>query len=138
MFVASDPSQPPSLPASDDRFRAVFEYAPIGMAIVGLGTAHLGRCLTANSIFASMMAMPVDELTGVPLADFVHRDDRAAWIDALEQLERSGVDAVRVELRLHVRGGKDLTALFSASLAHADGDRWSCAIIQVLPAAVAV
>lgn len=118
-----------------DRFRAAFEHADIGMALVGLGPGTRGRCLTVNSALAGLLAMPRDELSGVPLADFMARDDREAWVDALTRLEEPGVAAVRVDVHLRARGGKDLDALVSASAASSDGARWRCAVVQVLPAA---
>lgn len=116
-----------------DRFMAAFEEAPVGMALVALGHGLQGRCMTANSMLAGMLAMPAEQLTSVPMTDVVAPGDHAAWEAVLEQLA-GGESSARAELRLRARGGKEIDALLSLTAARDNTGRWRCAIVQVLPA----
>jgi PAS domain S-box-containing protein len=122
----------PAVPLDDDRFHAVFESAPVGIAIAGLGEGMRGMCLTANSMLAGLVALPVDELTGTPLQELLHPDDRERFMVELECLA-GGVDAVRARVRLLARGGGEVPAIISATAAYDAARRWRCAIVQFVP-----
>jgi diguanylate cyclase (GGDEF)-like protein/PAS domain S-box-containing protein len=81
----------------DRQVRAVYEQAPVGIAIVGLD----GKVLDLNPALCRMFGLdgPLDQPR--PMSDFVHPDD---MVDVVERLKRfvSGdePDVVRMEMRL--------------------------------------
>lgn len=63
-----------ALRASEERFRAAFEAAPVGMAL--LDTQE--RFLRVNPALAAMLGYPPERLVGQPYRDFVAPQDAAA------------------------------------------------------------
>lgn len=128
------PGTTASAAQEDEHFHAVFEGAEVGMALVALGRGLQGRCMTANSTLAALLAMPVEELTSIPMTDFIHEDDHHAWNAMLDRVAAHQQTA-RLELHLRARGGKGFDALVDVSVALDDTGWWRCAIVQVVPAA---
>lgn len=60
-----------SLRESEERFRNIFEEAPIGMAVVGMD----GMLLQVNKAFCEMLGFGEQELTVRTLSDITHPDD---------------------------------------------------------------
>lgn len=119
--------------AGDGRFKAVFEHAPIGMAIIGLEGAYHGVCLTVNPLFAAMLAMPIDEMSGVPLSDFIHAADHDAWGLAIDRLGAPDGTTIKVRVRFRARGAGHQAVVCQATAVTGDRGSWRCAIVQALP-----
>ncbi|HEV7763894.1 MAG TPA: GAF domain-containing protein, partial [Thermoanaerobaculia bacterium] len=58
---------------SEDRYRRIFERAPIGVA----ATASGGDLVAVNERLSSLLGYPPEEMIGRRLADFAHPDDAA-------------------------------------------------------------
>jgi diguanylate cyclase (GGDEF)-like protein/PAS domain S-box-containing protein len=89
---------------AEERFRAAFEHAPIGMAIVGLD----GRFRAVNDALAELLGRDPDELAELAPGELLHADDRPRAADALVPIMRGELDSHASELRLvhadgHVR-----------------------------------
>ena len=69
--MASEPHR--SLPESEQRFRAVFEHAPNGMAIVSLDA----RFLAVNPALCNMLGYSADEMTRLTVWDITYPEDLA-------------------------------------------------------------
>ena len=67
-----------ALRASEESFRAIFEKAAIGIAIVGPD----GRLLTANAALQQMLGYTDEPLRDVTLADLTHPEDIGATTEA--------------------------------------------------------
>ncbi len=66
----------------EERFRAVFEQAAVGMALVGLD----GRWLRVNHKLCAIVGYPREELMGLTFQDITHPDDLAADLAYVERL----------------------------------------------------
>lgn len=60
-----------ALRSAEESFRNAFDHAPIGMAIVALGTVRRGTILQVNRALAAMMGTTEDRLRGSLLADLL-------------------------------------------------------------------
>jgi diguanylate cyclase (GGDEF)-like protein/PAS domain S-box-containing protein len=65
-----------------ERFRTVFERAPVGMALVARG----GRFALVNEALAEFLGRDREELLGLEVAAVTHPDDMAASDEALRRL----------------------------------------------------
>jgi diguanylate cyclase (GGDEF)-like protein/PAS domain S-box-containing protein len=75
-------------------FRASFEAAPIGMALLGRD----GRFLKVNAAFLAMFATSETQLLKSKLADITHPDDIDETLFRIEQLNRGRFEGDRCEL----------------------------------------
>jgi PAS domain-containing protein len=79
------------VPERDVMFRATFEAAPIGMAVLGRD----GRFLMVNPALLAMFACTENQLLERGLADISHPEDIDALLSRIEQLYLSQVDGHR-------------------------------------------
>jgi PAS domain S-box-containing protein len=116
------------LRASEERFRAAFEGAPIGM---GLSTVN-GRWIEVNDALCELLGRTQSQLLRQPLWDLVHHDDREAERDAVRRLLRDRPLFDQSEKRF-VRGdGEIVNAVVSVSLTADSNDRPQGYIWQVV------
>ena len=104
-----------------ERFRGVFERAPVGMALVGRdGTFDL-----VNEALCEFMGR--DDLVGVRVADVTHPDDLAESADAIRQMAGGELDEWNTEKR-YVRPDGEVRwgALRALLLRDAEGRTTSC------------
>ena len=103
---------------SEGRFRAMFESAPIGVALLGLD----GRFMNANDAFQRMLGYGDKEFTGLTLTDVTHPDDIGADLDLLAELIEGKRDRYDLEKRFRARDGRIVWARLASSLVRdADG-----------------
>ncbi|MGN6520924.1 MAG: PAS domain S-box protein [Dokdonella sp.] len=104
---------------SEDRFRAIFERAGVGIALVDV---HDGRFVRCNRALAEMLGYAADALCALRVRDVSHPDDMELQ-DALSQRLLAGaIDRYRMEKRYRRRDGSEMWALLTATLVrHADG-----------------
>jgi diguanylate cyclase (GGDEF)-like protein/PAS domain S-box-containing protein len=94
------------LAEGEARFRAAFAQAPIGVGIVGLHGPVRGRWLEVNHELERLLGATAGGLDGASVLDFVHPEDAARSLDALEQLAGGRERRTQHEQRLrHVGGG---------------------------------
>jgi len=117
---------------AEDRFRAAFDQAGVGMAIVALEGAEAGRLVEANSAFGWMLGREAAELVGANLEKWTHADDLPDGVgDPLAALARGDLERVEFEQRYLHSDGHVLSALATAA-SYLDEDGRRVAIIQVL------
>ncbi len=85
-----------SLRESEQRFRAIFEQAGVGVAIVDVNT---GRYVRVNQRFCDITKMTPEQLTMVTFMDITHPDDARTSREANEDLRRGRVERLRLEKR---------------------------------------
>lgn len=92
-----------ALRESEERFRAVFNKAAVGIARIDLA----GRIIEANPALQRMLGYSSDELTHNPLATFVHPDHvRDGRLTQLTELSAGTRQEMQQELRyVHKLGG---------------------------------
>src|SRR5512144_1920365 len=78
-----------------------FEYAPIGMALVGID----GTIIKVNRAMGEMFGYTPDEMSTLPVWRFTHPDDMPATIDHLQRLLEGDIDTWFLEKRYFHRDG---------------------------------
>jgi PAS domain S-box-containing protein len=87
---------------SEERFREVFEGAPIGMDVIAMD----GRIMQANAAFCRMLGYRQTELAGRTWMELTHADDVEASQRVVERLCQNPEKCEEVEKRyLHRDGG---------------------------------
>lgn len=96
---------------SDQRFRAAFDNASIGMAI----TDRSGLLLTCNEALCRMLGYDREEIEGHHFSEVTHVDDRELSIDQLRRLVSREIDATKMEKRYIHRNGDTVWARVSVA-----------------------
>ncbi len=103
----------------EERFRATLEYAPIGMALVGLD----GRWRMVNRALCTLVGYPEDELLRLTFQDLTHPDDVGDDLESIRGLLEGETVAYEKEKRYLRRDGSVVWVLLSVSLMRApDGE----------------
>ena len=100
---------------SEQRFRAAFDDAPIGMALVGVD----GRLLRVNRAATEILGRSSDELLTSDFAALTHPDDLAADLVEFNRLLDGEGESYRLEKRYLRPGGEVVWAQLSVSLVRA-------------------
>jgi PAS domain S-box-containing protein len=116
-----------SLRASEERFSSAFEYAAIGMALVGLD----GRWLKVNRALCELVGYSEAALLMRTFQDITHPDDLETDLENLRQLVAGKIPSYQMEKRyFHLRGHL-VRVLLSVSLVREPGGRPLYFISQV-------
>ena len=90
-----------ALQESEERFRQAFEFAGIGMAIVGLE----GRWIRVNQAICDIVGYTAHELVGKSFQDITHPDDLAAELPQMQELLKGVRRFYQIEKRyIHCDG----------------------------------
>ena len=117
-----------ALRASEERFRAAFANAPIGIGLM----AGDGALLQVNSAFCELVGFAQHELVGMPVWDLSEPADRAANRKEVRGVLGGGAGVYQEEKRLRHRDGRTIHALVSASIAHATDRGAPTWVVQVV------
>lgn len=102
----------------DERFRAAFAYATVGMAITDLS----GKFVHANPAYCSLVGYTEEELLGMDLRSITFTDDLPSTGEQLDQLLSGQIPNYVLEKRYVKKTGEIVWAKISASLLRdADG-----------------
>ena len=103
---------------SDERFRAIFEEAPVGM-IIGNPDRTIAR---VNKAICEMSGYTPEELIGKNVRVFMHPEDRDVSAPYVEKLLRGEIPSFTVERRYLTKNGRPFWAqATTATIAGADG-----------------
>ena len=102
---------------AEERFRAAFESAPIGMALVGMD----GRWLQANSALCELTGYSLEEILHVGFRDITHPDDHEEDDKQLQLLRNGEIDRYRLEKRFLHTQGFPVWVSFNSSLVRVPG-----------------
>ncbi len=105
-----------ALRSSEERFRAIFSGAGIG---IGIADMH-GRIVEANASFAAMLGYSVEEFCHLHVSDFVYPDDAAGMWELYQDIIDGQRDNARVEKRYRHRDGHIVWTDLTASLIRDD------------------
>jgi PAS domain S-box-containing protein len=100
-----------ALAAGEERFRATFENAAVGIA-------HLApdlRWLRANNALCRILGYPVDELVTKSLQDITHPDDVAADLAQIEEMRDGTIDSYDMDKRYLRKDGSIVWARLTVS-----------------------
>ncbi len=101
-----------SLRASEERFRATFDNAGIGMALVDLE----GHPLKSNPALQRMLGYSDEELNGMAFTEFTHRDDRVRDFETHLELAQGKRDRYEMEKRYITKDGRVIWGRLTVSL----------------------
>jgi PAS domain S-box-containing protein len=101
-----------ALHAREARLRSAFQYAAIGMAIVGTD----GRLLQVNSSLCGLLGYSQEELVTSSIQALSHPEDVQCSMALLERMLSGAVHSVQVEKRYLHKSGEVLWVLVSSSL----------------------
>ena len=116
------------LARSEERFRATFEQAAVGIAHV----APDGRLLRINQRFGDIVGYPLEELKEFTFQDITHPDDLDADLEHVQQLLDGKDDTYSMEKRYFRKDGKIVWVNLTVSLIREDtGEpRWFVSVIE--------
>jgi diguanylate cyclase (GGDEF)-like protein/PAS domain S-box-containing protein len=109
---SSDGQAAVALAEAHDQFHAVFDNAPIGMALVRSD----GRLFRVNRALAHALGRPSDQLHDASLLELTAPDDRDGLTRALRHVAEGGAPVVAVEQHLVHGDGRPVAVAMSASL----------------------
>jgi PAS domain S-box-containing protein len=101
-----------ALQASEHRWWAIYEHAPVGIALIDAG----GSFQAANPAFRTMVGYTGDELMALHLSRVTPVEDRAAALCRLTGLLNGEVDTHHVQRRFQRKDGAMVWAVTSVSL----------------------
>jgi PAS domain S-box-containing protein len=97
---------------SEERFRAAFDDAAIGMAVLGID----GRPLQVNPALCAMLGYEAQDLLTKTVADVTHPDDVAQDVEYARALLAGASRSVQIEKRYLHKDGHVVWGLLAASL----------------------
>lgn len=100
-----------ALRLSKAEFKAAFEYASIGMAVIG----SKGEWLRVNKSITDMLGYSEDELKSTTFHTITHPDDLAEDIEKTQQLAIGAIASFQMEKRYITKSGNHLWVNLSAS-----------------------
>ena len=118
--------------ASQERFRSVFESAPIGMAIADA----TGRWIQTNPVVQEMLGYTGEELQNLPFMELTHPDDQAESFKLFQELLAGKRTHVSLEKRYFRKDGRLIWVNLSATAGcDANGlPQYAIAILQDISA----
>ena len=108
-----------ALTDSEARFRATFENAAVGVALVGSD----GSILRANNSFARMLGYSVEELKTRTFQDLTHPDDLATNLSVFNKTLVGEADSYCIEKRYVRKDGGIVWASLTVGCVRQDGRR---------------
>ena len=91
-----------SLFESEARFRSIFEYAPLGIAVIGIN----GHYSLANPAWIRMIGYSAKELAQMNAIDITHPDDRAESLRARASANAGNLDTYELDKRYLRKNGE--------------------------------
>ena len=101
-----------ALAASEKEFKSAFQYASIGMAIVGVD----GRWLRVNQPLLNLVGYSEEELLQRTFQDITHPDDLDKNLSLMNQVLDNQIDTYEMEKRYFRKDGQIVWILLSCSL----------------------
>ena len=113
-----------SLRESEERFRATFENAGIGMALVDME----GRPFKTNAALRQMLDYSEEELSRTPFTEYTHPDDRGLDWGLYSELTQGKREKYEIEKRFIKKGGGVVWGQLTVSLVKDRNGRPLCAV----------
>jgi PAS domain S-box-containing protein len=97
---------------SEEQFRGAFDFAAVGMALVGLD----GRFLKVNRALCEAVGYREEEFLALTFQDITHPDDLEDDLKLARQLVEGQIDSYQIEKRYIHRDGRTVWILLVGSL----------------------
>lgn len=108
-----------ALRESEERFRATFEQAAVGIAHV----TPEGRWLRVNNKLCEIVGYSREELLGMTFQDITHPDDLGGDLEHLNRMLRREIDTYNIEKRYLRKGGATVWIALTVSIVVDEGGR---------------
>lgn len=102
-----------ALRESEEKFRAVFEQAAVGMGRVSFGDA---RWVEVNGAFCDMLGYSREEMLATPWPEMTHPDDLDLDLIPFRKMAAGELDSYSVEKRFLHKNGRQVWARLTLSL----------------------
>jgi len=106
-----------ALRESEERFRATYEQAAVGIEMLDLGEGHL---LQGNRVLAGMLGYQEDELETRTFASITHPDDLPHEEELLRQLVAGDIPSYSIEKRYIHKDGHPVWVRVTSSIARTE------------------
>ncbi len=131
MIIAKDMSKQriteKRLRSSEERFRGIFENAPIGIMLVDMQ----GRIFQANRTAADYLAYDEQSMIGIHISRLVPTEDRAGLKDKLNALTVKDINTDKAERRMICRDGLEIWTNFHVVLQQNSSGDGQYYIVQI-------
>jgi diguanylate cyclase (GGDEF)-like protein/PAS domain S-box-containing protein len=111
-----------ALQESEQRFRDLFQHAPNGMMLFGIGADNLGRFLKVNPAMTELTGYSEQQLLGMPMAELVAPVDRVGYDQRLAAFHVHPVLDAPAERHWIHADGRDLWVQLNISPGVSNGD----------------
>ncbi|MBF0609241.1 MAG: PAS domain S-box protein [Candidatus Magnetobacterium sp. LHC-1] len=111
----------------NERFRKVFDNAPIGIALSGKDY----RFIDVNRQLCEMLEYSADELKGMTFKDITHPDDLNQSVDIVRKMINNEIHSFRIEKRHVTKSGKVLWDNTISSMIRDDKGQWLYNIVMI-------
>ena len=111
-----------ALQESEQRFRNLFQYAPNGMMLFGIGGDNLGRFLQVNPAMVTLTGYSEQQLLGMTMEDLVAPDDVVNYRKRLAAYHLNPVLDAPAERRWIHADGRDLWVQLNVSPSETNAD----------------
>ena len=109
------------------RFRVAFQQAPIGLALVSMEPADLGRFVQVNPALCRLTGHTAEELMARTFMSLTHPDDRAIDTGAMDRIASGEASELFIEKRyLHANGHPIWVQIHSNLVRSRDGRPLYC------------
>lgn len=119
-----------ALRESEQRFRILFEQAPLGMAIIDQDQ----RITRANALLGRMLEYTEQELTQLTLADFRDSEDQSSKSEQIDRLFQRKIGSCQFEQRYQTKNNKIIWVLITANLIENGAPAFGLAMIKDITA----
>ncbi len=118
-----------ALRESEARFRAIFDQAAVGVALVETSS---GKFLKVNQKFCDILGLTCEELLGTTFMAITHPDDLQTCLDSMQQLRDGLVGTFSIEKRYcHKNGSSVWVNLTVSAMQEIDGrSKYHIAVVQ--------
>jgi PAS domain S-box-containing protein/diguanylate cyclase (GGDEF)-like protein len=101
-----------ALKASEERWKATVESAPIGITLVGLD----GQFVSVNAAFCEMLGYTEQELMTKTFIEITHPDDLGADLELVRRCQEGEINHYRMEKRYIAQNGRHVWVHLRANL----------------------
>jgi diguanylate cyclase (GGDEF)-like protein/PAS domain S-box-containing protein len=116
-----------ALRESEEQFKSIFEYAPVGICLIDLE----GNILKVNQTICNVLGLPLEELVGKNFMSFSHPDEIEACVENFKKLISGEVKYCCMEKRYRQKDGHYLWGNLNASTIKDENGKPSCLVVQL-------
>jgi len=123
-----------ALKESEERFRAIFEQAAVGVALINSTT---GRFIKVNQKYCDIVGYSPEEMQALTVRDITHPDDLAQDHAHMERLARGEIREFALEKRYVHKEGRIIRVMLTVSSMGTQGGRpdYHIAVVEDVTAA---